>query len=100
VREKSRNEIEVERTLDLLRAYWDDRASPDERVEMLQIAGDFDRDLRYMTPEEVEALAAAPFGALAPRMLHALAMAHLDAMGEADHEVEVAEKRAGRSTTP
>jgi len=100
VREKSRNEIAVEKTLDLLRAYWDDRASPDERVEMLRIAGEFDRDLRYTTPEEIEALAAASFGALAPRMLLALALAHLNEMREADHEAEVAERRAGWSTTP
>ena len=97
---KTKNEIAVEKTFDLLRAYWDDRASPDERVEMLRIAGEFDRDIRYTTPEEIEALAAAPFGALAPRVLLALALAHLNEIGDTDHEVEVAEKRAGWSTTP
>jgi hypothetical protein len=97
---KTKNEIAVEETIGLLRAYWDDRASPDERVEMLRAAGEFDRGLRYARPEEMEALAAGAFGALAPRVLLALALAHLDAMGETDHEVEVAERRAGWSTTP
>jgi hypothetical protein len=97
---KAKNETAVEKTLDLLRAYWDDRAGPDERVEMLKVAGDFDRDLRYGRPEEIEALAASPFGALNPRVLLALALAHLNEMGDADREAEVAERRAGWSTTP
>ena len=97
---KTRNEMAVDKTLDLLRGYWNDRAAPAERIDMLRIAGEFDRDLRYMRPEEVEALAAAHFGALAPRVLLALALAHLNALGDTDHEVEVAEKRAGWSVTP
>ena len=100
MREKNRNEIAVEETIRLLRAYWDDRACPDERVEMLRAAGEFDRDLRYMRPEEVEALAAAPFAALSPRVLLALALAHLNEMGDTDREAEVAERRAGWSATP
>ena len=98
--EKSRNEIAVEKTFDLLRAYWDDRAGPEERAEMLRIAGDFDRDLRYGRPEEIDALARGRFGDLGPRALLALALAHWNEMREVDHEAEVAEKRAGWSTTP
>lgn len=97
---KTRNETAVERTFDLLRAYWDDRAAPEERVEMLRAAGEFDRDLRYGRPEEIEALAGAPFGALMPRHLLALALAHWNETREGDHEAEVAEGRAGWSTTP
>ena len=102
---KPTNEIEVAKTLGLLRAYWDGNAPPAERVEMLRAAGEFDRDLRFMRHEEVEALAASPFAALSPRMLLALALAHLNEIEEmeddlADAEVEAAEKRAGWSTTP
>ena len=100
MREKTRNEIAVEETIRLLRAYWDDRAGPEERAEMLRIAGEFDRDLRYMRPEEIEALAASPYGALAPGVLLALALAHWNEMAEADREAEIAERRAGWSTTP
>ena len=70
---KTPNQIAVERALATVGAYWDDRAGPEERAEMLQTA------CETTLPRVAEAEGAVwqPFGSLAPRYQLTLALAHL-----------------------